>query len=76
VEAESAKAPWVNRLPQGEPLKDEVARLIEVDHDEAEVSLYEDLADPLFVSIERDQRRYRGMFRRRLRHLGSKQREQ
>ena len=42
--------------------------LIEMDHDEAETEYYEGAADPTFVQIEREQRRYRGMFRRRLRH--------
>jgi hypothetical protein len=43
--------------------------LIEFDHDEAEVSLYEAAADPQFERMERQRRTYREMFRRKLRHL-------
>jgi len=70
VDQDSPKEAWVNGLPRGEPLKDELGRLIEVDHDEAETEYYEAAADPSFVAIEREQRHYRGMFRRRLRRRG------
>jgi len=74
-ETGSEKEPWVERLPEGEPLKDGLARLVDQDHDAAEVAYYEAAADPIFVAVERDQRRYRGMFRRRMRHLrGRRQR--
>lgn len=66
----SPKAPWVDRLPQGPPDKDVLGRLVEHDHDEAETEYYEDAADPLYVHLETQRRRYRGAFRRRLRHLG------
>ena len=66
---ESPKSVWVNGLPVGEPAKASLGRLVDVDHDAAEESYYESAADPLFVQIEREQRRYREMFRRRLRHL-------
>jgi hypothetical protein len=68
VSAESEKAAWVARLPRGEPLKDGLARLVEEDSDEAETAYYEAAADPTFVAKEREQRCYRGMFLRRLRH--------
>jgi hypothetical protein len=68
VTAESDKAAWVERLPRGEALKDGLARLVEEDGDAAETEYYEAAADPTFVATEREQRRYRGMFRRRLRH--------
>jgi hypothetical protein len=60
--------------PNGEPAKDSLARLIEIDHDEAEESYSEVVADPTYVTLERQQRRYRAMFRRRLRHLACRQR--
>lgn len=66
---DSDKMPWVEQLPRGKPAKDSLARLIEVAHDEAEVSYYEAVADPTYVAVERQRRRYREMFRRRLRHL-------
>ena len=64
----SAKAIWVQGLLVGDPLKDELGRLVEADHDEAELAYYEAAADPTLVRLERERRRYRGMFRRRLRH--------
>ena len=67
--AESDKTTWVEQLPRGESTKDSLARLIEFDHDEAEVSLYEAAADPQFERMERQRRTYREMFRRKLRHL-------
>jgi hypothetical protein len=42
--------------------------IVEDDHDEAETEYYESAADPTYVAIERSRRRYRAMFRRRLRH--------
>jgi hypothetical protein len=67
VSEPSPKALWVQTFPVGEPAKDTLRRLIEVDPDEAELGYYEAVADPVFVQVERDQRRYRGMLRRRLR---------
>ena len=43
-----------------------MARLVDADDDEAERELYEAVADPKFVALERDQRRYRGAFTRRV----------
>lgn len=67
AEEPSAKAAWVEAFPSGDPLKDSLGRLVDEDHDDAEVSYYEAASDPTFVQIEREQRRYRGAFRRRLR---------
>ena len=67
MSAESPKAGWVDRLPKGKPLKDELARLVDQDHDEAEAEYYEVAADPEVAALEAAQRRYGGMFRRRLR---------
>lgn len=64
----SDKAAWVSRLPNGPPMREDLARLVEEDHDEAETEYYEAAADPTFVTIERDQRRFRAMLRRRIRH--------
>lgn len=66
--SDSPKTTWVSGLPRGEPDKDSLARLVDGEPSSAEVEYYEDAADPTAVGIERDQRRYRGMFRRRLRH--------
>ena len=70
----SAKAAWVSRLPDGPPMWKDLARLVEEHHDEAETEYYEAAADPTFVAIERDQRRFRAMFRRRVRHRAAARR--
>jgi hypothetical protein len=67
VDIESDKNLWVDAFPVGEPDRDILGRLIDVDNDEAETEYYEWYADPTYVAIESG--RYRGMFRRRLRHL-------
>jgi len=72
---ESEKRPWVERLPKGKPLEEELAALVGEDGDEAETSSYEHAADPTFGTIEWAQRRYHAMFRRRLGHRGSKRGE-
>lgn len=64
-----------SRLPTGPPSWEDLARLVEADHDEAETEYYEAAADPTFVTIERDQRRFRAMFRRRVRHREANRRE-
>ena len=63
----SPKELWVQGLPAGEPLKVGLGRLVDADHDEAEIAYYEAAADPTVVLLERQRRRYRGMFGRRLR---------
>jgi hypothetical protein len=63
---------WVSKLLQGDPVKDVLGRFVEVDHDEFETELYEEAADPSYVAVETQKRRYRGMFRRRLRHRESR----
>jgi len=67
----SPKTPWVETFPSGPPSKDGLAHLVEVGHDEAETEYYEAMADPTFVLVEQEQRRYRGAFRRRLRRRKS-----
>lgn len=67
----SEKDPWVRQLPAGEPEKETLGRLVEEDHDEAETQYYEGVADPTFLQNETEQRRYRGMMRRRLRRFRS-----
>jgi hypothetical protein len=71
VGMDSEKQLWVRSFPVGEPDKDTLARLVEEDPDEAETELYEYASDPTHVAVENAQRRYRGMLRRRLRHLRS-----
>lgn len=64
----SPKLPWVAPLPNGASDKQELAHLVESrTADDFETELYEAAADPLHVQIERDQRRYRGQFLRRMR---------
>jgi hypothetical protein len=63
----SPKVSWVDPLPTWPPAKDSLARLVDGDADEAETSYYEAVADPEFVAMERERRRYRGAFVRRLR---------
>jgi hypothetical protein len=63
----SPKGPWVARLPVWPPQSDALARLVDEGDDEFETALYEHAADPTFIALERDRRRYRGAFRRRLR---------
>ena len=62
VQDESPKVGWVNGQPVGEPAKASLGRLVDVDHDVAEEGYYEAVADPQFIQIEREQRRYREMF--------------
>ena len=45
----------------------DLAALVDEDADPAEVALYEAASDPIALQNERDQRRYRAMYRRRLR---------
>jgi hypothetical protein len=75
VTEHSEKAGWVRRLPNGAPMRNDLARLVDSDYDEAETEYYEAASDPTFVSIERDQRRFRAMFRRRIRHRGARRRD-
>ena len=65
--------PWVLGLPEGPPEKDSLESIVDADGgmDEAENQYYEAAADPQFVQNERDQRRYRGAFVRRVRRLAA-----
>ena len=63
------KSSWVGRLPSGETNKKALGPLVDEDHDEAETEYYEHFSDPATLTVEQAQRRYRGMYRRRLRHL-------
>jgi hypothetical protein len=74
VTQRTEKAGWVQRLPNGAPMREDLARLVDSDHDEAETDYYEGASDPTYVAIERDQRRFRAMFRRRTRHREAKRR--
>jgi hypothetical protein len=59
---------WSRSFPVGAPDKEALGKIVEEDHDPAETDYYEAVADPTYVLIERTQRRFRGMLRRRLRH--------
>jgi hypothetical protein len=72
---EPEKSAWVNSLPKHGSSAEDLARLVEEDGDEGETEFYEAAADPTNLQNERDQRRYRGMYRRRLRHLMSRRRD-
>jgi hypothetical protein len=66
------KSAWVGELPSGEPDRKSLGPLVDEGHDAAETEYYEHASDPTTVTVEQAQRRYRGMYRRRLRHLGDK----
>lgn len=70
----SPKSVWAGMLSDGPPWKKALAALVESDgaRDPAEVEYYEAAADPQFVLIEAQQRRFRSQLRRRLRHLAAK----
>jgi hypothetical protein len=72
----SPKEPWVERLDAGPPSRESLGRLVDDDggRDEAENGYYESSAGPQFVANETAQRRFRGQFRRRLRHRAAKMR--
>jgi len=74
---ESAKGLWVAGLPNGEPSKVSLARLVDADggRDDAENEYYELAADPTADRIETARRRFRAQFRRRQRHRRSRARE-
>jgi hypothetical protein len=63
----SSKVKWVTELPHGESDRGVLANRVDTDHDDFEVELYEHFTDPEVVARDRDQRRYRGQFMRRLR---------
>ena len=72
---ESEKPLWVDALPKHGSDAVDLARLVDEDGDPAETAYYEALADPTYTQNEQDQLRYRGMYRRRLRHLLSERRD-
>ncbi|MBX9245970.1 hypothetical protein ICW40_14270 [Actinotalea ferrariae] len=76
--AMSPKSPWAAELPDGPPMRVELARLVDSDGglDDAENEFFEAANDPQFVARETDQRRFRSQLRRRLRHLQSKAHDQ
>jgi hypothetical protein len=59
---------WSRSFPVGAPDKEALGRLVDEEHDPAETEYYEAAADPTYVLIERQRRRFRAMLRRRLRH--------
>jgi len=59
---------WVRTLAKHGADRDALRRLVDYDHDEAETEYYEAASDPRYMLVERLQRRYRAMYRRRLRH--------
>ncbi len=66
--AHSEKELWSRWFPVGAPDKESLGKLVDEDHDPAETEYYEAAADPTYVLIEKERRRFRGMLRRRLRH--------
>lgn len=75
-DSSTPKAEWVDRLPAGPPLRDELARLVDSDgaRDSAENELFEIANDPQFMATEAAQRRLKSQLRRRLRHRASNER--
>lgn len=77
-DADSPKSEWVSELPSGPPEKLELARILEdaaVDDRDFELFDYQRAADPVFETVEAQQRRFRGQFRRRLKRLSTKSRD-
>jgi hypothetical protein len=68
-DSNAEKRLWVSGLPKHGADKDALAELVDEDHDAAETEHYENAADPTYLAVETARRRYRAMFRRRLRHL-------
>jgi hypothetical protein len=73
---DAVRAAWVERLPQDQPEKVCLARLVDSDggRDEAENEYYEAAADPDHVRMETTRRRFRGQYFRRLRRLDARAR--
>jgi hypothetical protein len=69
------KSAWVNALPKHGSSAADFGKVVEEDGDAAETEYYDLAADPTYVRNEQDQRRYRGMYRRRLRHLLARKRD-
>jgi hypothetical protein len=76
VESDSPKVPWSASFPDGQASEVTLARLVDADggNDEAEASYYEWAADPHFLAMEKQRRRFRGSLRRRLRRLDDRSR--
>jgi hypothetical protein len=70
--SEQPKADWVSRLPK-DSMKESMRALADSD-DEAERSYYESAADPTADANDRSRRRFRAMYRRRIRHRESRTR--
>ena len=72
----SPKEPWAEGFDAGPPMRESLGRLVDSNggRDEAENDYFESSNDPQFVAIETAQRRFRGQFRRRLRHLDAEKR--
>jgi hypothetical protein len=68
---DAVRTPWVLDLPQGQPDKVGLARLVDADggRDEAENEYYEAAADPDYVRLETARRRFRGQYLRHVRRL-------
>jgi len=71
-EPEQPKAWWAFRLPK-DSMKESMRPLAD-STDEAEMAYYEWAADPTADANDRAKRRFRAMYRRRLRHLASRRR--
>ncbi len=69
-ESEQPKARWAFRLPK-DSTKESLRPLADSD-DEAEATYYEWAADPTTDANDRAQRRFRAMYRRRLRHQAAR----
>jgi hypothetical protein len=56
--------------------REALGRLIDDDHDPAEISYYEHMSDPQVLGVEKAQRSYAGQFARRLRRRVERARHQ
>lgn len=63
---------WRERFAAGQSLdrdREDLGRLVDFDHDEAETEYYEQASDPLALAIDRAQRRNARQHARQLRRL-------
>jgi hypothetical protein len=75
-EPDAPKVGWASNFPAGPPDKDGLACIVDADggRDNAENSYYEEAADPGFVQTEKNRRRFRGQYLRRLRRFANRDR--
>ena len=69
---------WRGRFAAGQSLerdRQDLGRLIDIDHDDAEMEYFEHASDPLALALDRAQRREARQHARQLRRLGNRIRD-